>query len=99
MTPVRNTGQLYLPQALTDHPDLAFGPGDDVRLRVLECGAIFAWPAGELPIEPVVVPPPRPEALPWPLATTGATYEDLRDPDVDVTSAIDQLETDANPTQ
>ena len=78
-TPIRNGGQLYVPTAVSQNPRLGFTPGDDVRFRVLDCGVLIAWRAGDLPTDELVVPPPTPDALPWPLSSTGATHDDLVD--------------------
>ncbi|WP_323677617.1 hypothetical protein [Halorubellus sp. PRR65] len=82
-TPIRNSGQLYVPTAVAQNPRLGFSPGDDVRFRVLECGLLIAWRAGDLPTDELAVPPPDPARLPWPLTSTGATYDDLANPDGD----------------
>ncbi|WP_227134591.1 hypothetical protein [Halorubellus salinus] len=93
-TPIRNGGQLYVPTAIAQNPRLGFDPGDDVRFRVLDCGVLIAWRAGDLPSDELVVPPPDPARLPWPLSSTGTTYHELTDerddthaePDADTTS-------------
>lgn len=90
--PLRNTGQMYIPQALADHPRLGFDPGDPVRLRVLECGAILAWRAGDLPTDTLVVPPPNPAELPWALSSTGTTYAELADAAPPENQSLDDTE-------
>ncbi|NHN50030.1 hypothetical protein G9464_20895 [Halostella sp. JP-L12] len=66
--PVRNTTQVYFPSDLAD--DLPFDPGDTVRQRVLEdYPVVVLWPEGELPAETMVIDPPDPHDLPWPLAS------------------------------
>ncbi|WP_135823085.1 hypothetical protein [Halostella litorea] len=71
--PVRNTMQVYIDCDLARNPNLPFDPGDTVRQRVLrEYPVVILWPAGQLPAERMVIDPPDPFDLPWPLDSIDA---------------------------
>jgi hypothetical protein len=80
--PVRNTMQIYIDTDLAQSATLPFDPGDTVRQRVLDdYPVVILWPEGALPTETMVIDPPDPFELPWPLSSIDSQIDLLDTPD------------------